>query len=191
MTRRTEELSKRRIVVGVDGSQASIDAVRWAAAQAQMTGAALDVVMTWAVPMAAYAYAAPMPTSYDLCPQSEQELGEIVQRVVGEFPGVEVSSTLIEGSAGQALVAAAVGADLLVVGSRGHGAVVGILLGSVSEYCVTHAGCPVVVVRHDKDRGLHKQAPVGSAVRQLDPTLRGVTNVLVAAQPGRQGPAVG
>jgi hypothetical protein len=69
--------------------------------------------------------------------------------------------------------------------------VVGILLGSVSEYCVTHAGCPVVVVRHDKDRGLHKQALVGSAVRQLDPTLRGVTNVLVAAQPGRQGPAVG
>jgi nucleotide-binding universal stress UspA family protein len=163
MAERTQGPDKGRIVVGVDGSQASMDAIRWAAAQAQTTGAALEAVLTWDLPMDAYA---PMPASYDVRSQSEQELCEIVQDIQDEFSGIDVSSTVIEGSAGRALVAAANGAELLVVGSRGHGAVVGILLGSVSEYCITHAGCPVVVVRHDKEGTSHKQGPVGSTARQ-------------------------
>ena len=67
-----------------------------------------------------------------------------------------------EGWAGRELLAAAEGADLLVVGSRGHGAVMGLLLGSVSEYCVTHASCPVVVVRHGRDEGAGEEGRMGT-----------------------------
>ena len=64
------------------------------------------------------------------------------------IPGVEVSAVVTEGDPARVLVAAAKDAHLLVVGSLAHGEIVGILLGSVSEYCTTHARCPVVVVHH-------------------------------------------
>jgi nucleotide-binding universal stress UspA family protein len=64
---------------------------------------------------------------------------------------VKVDGVVTEGPAGSVLVQAAEGADLLVVGSRGHGGFVGLLLGSVSQQCVTHAPCPVLVVRGTSD----------------------------------------
>jgi nucleotide-binding universal stress UspA family protein len=149
MTGTAEEHRKKKIVVGVDGSEASKDALRWAVGQAEATGAALEAVMTWEIPAAAYAV--PMSTGYDYGPQSKQELDEIIQEIRGEFPHIDVSGAVMEGLAGQVLLSVAEDADLLVVGSRGHGEVVGMLLGSVSEYCVTHATCPVVVVRHRKN----------------------------------------
>jgi nucleotide-binding universal stress UspA family protein len=166
MSGTAEQHRKGRIVVGVDGSEASKDALRWAAAQAEVTGAALEVVMTWVVHTAAYAYGVPMPTAYDFAPQSEQELDGIVQQTRGEFPRIEVSGSVIEGLAGPVLFSVAKDADLLVVGTRGHGAVVGVLLGSVSEYCITHATCPVVVVRHGTGTAVDKSEPVGSSVQR-------------------------
>jgi nucleotide-binding universal stress UspA family protein len=137
-----------RIVVGVDGSKASKDALAWAARQAQLTGARLQVIMTWHVPTAAYGAPIPLPTDYDFISDSEHELAQVIHEVLGDHPGVDVSAVVLEGHPATRLIEASAGAELVVVGSRGHGAFTGMLLGSVSEHCVSHASCPVVVVRH-------------------------------------------
>jgi nucleotide-binding universal stress UspA family protein len=137
-----------RIVVGVDGSDASRDALAWAARQAKLTGASLQVIMTWHVPTAAYGAPIPLPTDYDFIADSDHELAKVIHDVIGEHPGLEVAPEVLEGHPATRLIEASEGADLLVVGSRGHGAFTGMLLGSVSEHCVSHASCPVVVVRH-------------------------------------------
>jgi nucleotide-binding universal stress UspA family protein len=100
-------------------------------------------------------------------PQVEEQLERIISQVRREFPTVEISNVAREEWAGRALLAVAENADLLVVGSRGHGAVVGLLLGSVSEYCVTHARCPVVVIRHGKDAAVGGDAPAGPSSEAL------------------------
>ena len=137
-----------RIVVGVDGSEASKDALRWAIAEAERTGMSVEAIMTWEQATAAYQFGMPRPTEFGLGPYYDRALRGVVQEVAGEHPGVEVSAVVSEGDPAKVLVAAAKNAHLLVVGARGHGEIVGILLGSVSEYCTTHARCPVVVVHH-------------------------------------------
>ncbi len=137
-----------RIVVGVDGSEASRDALAWAGHQAELTGAALEVMMTWHVPIAAFGAQIPMPSDYDFIADSQRELAAVVHQVLGEQPAIGVSMVVVEGHPAVKLIESSVGAELLVVGSRGHGAFSGMLLGSVSEHCVAHASCPVVVVRH-------------------------------------------
>jgi nucleotide-binding universal stress UspA family protein len=167
MTGTAEKGHKGRIVVGVDGSAPSKEALRWAARQAQLTWTRVEAVTSWAVGSTAYAFPVPMPmpTAYDMGPAVEAQLNEVINQVRSEFPGIEISGVVRQGGAGGALIAAAEGADLLVVGSRGHGAVVGLLLGSVSEYCVTHAPCPVVVVRHGKDPVVATGTPVGASAQ--------------------------
>jgi nucleotide-binding universal stress UspA family protein len=75
-------------------------------------------------------------------------LDDLTRGVVGEVDGLDVRTRVIAGDAVSVLLEAAGGAQLLVVGSRGRGAFAGMLLGSVSDHCVRHAACPVVVVRH-------------------------------------------
>lgn len=75
----------------------------------------------------------------------------MVATLLAEHSRVEVQTQVIEGHAAPVLIAAARDAQLLVVGSRGHGAFAGMLLGSVSEHCTSHSPCPVVVVRHSRD----------------------------------------
>ncbi len=70
----------------------------------------------------------------------------------GAHPGVAIRNVVMEGPAGPCLVDYSAGADLLVIGSRGHGFVAGLLLGSVSEYCVSHAHCPVLVLREREQK---------------------------------------
>lgn len=152
-----------RIVVGVDGSEPSREALRWAVRQAEATGSSVEAIMTWQLPTAAYGFGMPMPTANDFAPYCDKALHDVVQEVAGEHPSVEVSEVVTEGDARQALVTAAHGADLLVVGSRGHGEVAGILLGSVSEYCTTHATCPVVVIRHGRDAAVRTREPATSS----------------------------
>jgi nucleotide-binding universal stress UspA family protein len=137
-----------RIVVGVDGSEASRNALAWAARQAELTGASLQAIMTWHVPTAAYGAPVPVPSDYDFIADSERELAKVAHEVLGEHPAIHVSLVVVEGHPATRLIEASVGAELLVVGSRGHGAFAGMLLGSVSEHAVSHASCPVVVVRH-------------------------------------------
>jgi nucleotide-binding universal stress UspA family protein len=136
--------SRRRIVVGVDGSGASRDALRWAAHQAQLTGASLEPVISWEI--APTFYPVPVPSGYDPASNAKDALNKTLDSVIGEPDGLDVVPVVVQGPAAPTLLRAAKGADLLVVGSRGHGPLVGMLLGSVSEQCVTQATCPVVVV---------------------------------------------
>lgn len=136
------------IVVGVDGSEASKDALRWAAGQAELTGATLNAMTAWDVPMGGYGLAIPVPLDLNLASDSRRVLDQAIAQTLGENGAAKVWTTVIEGHPAVELLKAAETAELLVVGSRGHGAFTGMLLGSVSEHCVSHSPCPVVVVRH-------------------------------------------
>lgn len=140
----------RRVVVGVDGSTTSGQAVDWAAEQAQLTGASLVLVAAWHVSAAAYGSwgTAPIPPSVDLdlAKYARETLDRVADEVEQRHPELGVVRRVVEGPPALVLLDEAQGADLLVVGSRGHGAFRGMLLGSVSQHCVTHARCPVVVM---------------------------------------------
>ena len=134
----------RRIVVGIDGSGPSLAAMEWAARQAEFTGSALETVIVWQVAMS---YGSAMPVA-DPGAEARKVLDSAVGDLQKAHPQVEIRSSVVEGIPAQVLVEASNDADLLVVGSRGHGEVAGLLIGSVSEHCVTHAHCPVLVMRH-------------------------------------------
>ncbi|MEV6940785.1 universal stress protein [Streptomyces sp. NPDC051172] len=141
----SDQVSSPLIVVGVDGSEASRAALRWAARQAGLTGAELRPVQAWRLPPT---YG--MPTDYsdvDFEKQARENLRRTLDETLGEHPGVPVAPQVVEGHPAAVLTEAARNADLLVVGSHGHGAFAGMLLGSVSHHCVHHATCPVTVVR--------------------------------------------
>jgi nucleotide-binding universal stress UspA family protein len=137
---------ERRIVVGVDGSASSKAALGWAIQQAKLTGAVVDAVIAWDYP-GTYGY--PAVTADEI--NYEQLAAEVVANTVAEVAGpaapAEVRPKVAHGNAAAVLLAAAAGADLLVVGSRGHGGFIEALLGSVSQHCVHHATCPVVIIR--------------------------------------------
>jgi nucleotide-binding universal stress UspA family protein len=131
------------IVVGVDGSAGSRDAVRWAAEQARLTGAELRTVATWRWPN----YVTRIPPGADPGADTLSTLQEVIAEIRTAFPDVPVSEHVVEGPGGPALLSQATDAALLVVGARGRAAYPGMLLGSVAEYCVRNGPCPVVVVR--------------------------------------------
>lgn len=133
------------IVVGVDGSEPSKEALRWAARQAEITGAKVQAVMAWEYPTS-FGWAPPYPTEFDPECDTHKALDAFVEEVLGTEPPVEVEAIVVEGHPATELLEAAKGAELLVVGSRGHGAFTGMMIGSVSQRCMTHASCPVMVV---------------------------------------------
>ncbi len=133
-------------MVGVDGSDGSKEALRWALAQARLTGTPVLAVITWGYP-AGFGWAPPYPDGFDPEGEARSELYRVIGEVAGSDAGVEVERLVVEGHPAPALVAASEGEAMLVVGSRGHGGFTGKLLGSVSDYCATHAHGPVVVVR--------------------------------------------
>lgn len=139
---------ERRIVAGVDGSPGGAAALRWALGEAALRRAALHAVHAWAPPT-------PMDPGFGLATVAPEEglregaeatLAAALDEVAGQAGEVPVRGEVVHGDAAPALLEAARGADLLVVGASGHGALVGALLGSVSQHCVRHAPCPVVVV---------------------------------------------
>jgi nucleotide-binding universal stress UspA family protein len=135
-----------RIVVGVDGSEVSKTALRWAARQAGYTGATLEAVIGWEYP-AFYGWAPAVPDDVDLGGLAEHALTEAIDEVFGPERPPRLVTRVVCRHPALALVEASEGADLLVVGSRGYGALADALLGSVSTYCVHHARCPVMVIR--------------------------------------------
>jgi nucleotide-binding universal stress UspA family protein len=140
----------QRVVVGVDGSEGSRLALVAAAEQAREHDATLTVLTTWAQPVTAGApgYAAyDWINEADLSAGAKQQQADVLTAVLGTDPALKVEQMVVEGHPAQQLVAAAEGADLVVVGSRGHGGFVGMLLGSVSQHVAAHASCPVLVVR--------------------------------------------
>jgi nucleotide-binding universal stress UspA family protein len=151
MTRETSgspepEVSPRRIVVGIDGSDASLDALDWAARQANLTHSTLEMIMTWDWPTT-YGWAMYFPEDYNPCEGMPEILSKATTELHTAYPDIEITSRVVQGHPAPLLVEASKGADLLVVGSRGHGEFVGMLIGSVSEYCATNAHCPVLVHR--------------------------------------------
>jgi nucleotide-binding universal stress UspA family protein len=138
------------IVAGVDGSPSSLSALRWAVRQAGLTGATVDAVISWHYPVSAGGYGwAPIGTgtAFDFKDIAEKVLENAIGTTHDPGSGVPVLARVVEGNAAQVLLDAADGADLLVVGSRGHGGFTEALLGSVSQHCVHYAHCPVVVIR--------------------------------------------
>lgn len=144
-----QQTAGRRIVVGVDGSPSSRTALSWAVRQAELTGATVEAVIAWHYPVMFGATPfAPMGwDDADFGGYAATVLGDAISQTIDPDSRVKVSSTVREGDPAQVLLDAAIGADLLVVGSRGHGGFTEALLGSVSQHCVHHARCPVVIVR--------------------------------------------
>jgi nucleotide-binding universal stress UspA family protein len=148
-----------KIVVGVDGSPSSRAALRWAVRQAVLTDGAVDAIMAWHVPVALTGYTW-APISADETDNLEEDARKMLDGVISDEvePADRHRVTALTGNGHPAdvLLQAAAGADLLVVGSRGHGTFADALLGSVSQYCVHHAHCPVLVIRgeprHAADR---------------------------------------
>jgi nucleotide-binding universal stress UspA family protein len=111
-----------------------------------MTATNLEIVMTWDWPMT-YGWAVPIPEGYDPEQDVQKALEKVGADVRAKHPNIEITARVLKGHPAPLLVEESKGADLLVVGSRGHGEFVGMVIGSVSEYCATNAHCPVLVNR--------------------------------------------
>ena len=138
-----------RIVVGVDGSTPSREALRWALSEARLRGASIRVVYAWKIPIYVANGLAPVaiPDPDALRDTARERLDSIVSEVAGGTTDVRIEQIAVEGAAAEILVEESKGANLLVIGSRGHGGFAGLLLGSVSQQCASHASCPVVIIR--------------------------------------------
>src|SRR5664279_3826159 len=130
------------VVVGVDGSEGSQRALRWAAEYARMSGAPLQAVMAWDMPTN---YG--MPAIYDDVDFTKDAEAKLEQTLAaaGDLPTLD--HRVEQGHPAAVLAAASKQAQLLVIGSHGHGVFAASLLGSVSHKCIQHAHCSVVVVR--------------------------------------------
>ena len=115
---------------------------------AKLTGASLQVIACWESPTTEVWE---IPPAFDSGDHARRSLEEQLAEVLGDGPGIDITLTVVEGQAAPVLLNAARGASLLVVGSRSHRGMTGRHLGSVSERCVTHAQCPVTVVRDGGD----------------------------------------
>ena len=136
-----------RIVVGVDGSDESIAALRWARREAALRNASLRAIHAWAYPTAVGFPTMRLVDIGVMRESSEALLADAIAKATADSPStVSVDAVVTEGSAAQALLDASEGADLLVVGARGHGGFLGLVLGSVANQVVHHATCPVVIV---------------------------------------------
>lgn len=137
-----------RIVVGVDGSEHARRALSWAAHEATLRGAEIHTLNAWTLPVFSEVTA---PTLAGMAQALEREAESILDTALAEAgldtdAGIVVKREVVRAPAARALLSAAHGAELLVVGTRGRGSFKGLLLGSVSQQCAHHSPCPVVVV---------------------------------------------
>lgn len=152
MDAKRQAAGPQRIVVGVDGSGASLEALRWAVAEARAHGGGdIRAVLVWEFPYSGLAtsmtpepYGLPGPAVYEQ--QARQRLESAIQ-AVGDTSAVQVHAELREGQPAAVLAELSGDADLVVVASRGHGGFAALLLGSVSAQVVRHSHCSVVVIR--------------------------------------------
>lgn len=137
-----------KIVVGIDGSEASQRALEWAASEARLRGAQLRVIHSWLDVFVDGYFTAPAIYEREAIEQAGQEvLDKALASIPDGSPELRVEGVLVHGQPEVVLLEEAKDADLLVVGSRGRGGFAGLLMGSVSQRVVHHAPCPVVVVR--------------------------------------------
>jgi nucleotide-binding universal stress UspA family protein len=140
-----------KIVVGIDGSDASNDALRWAVEDARARGAEVVALHAYEVPEAAPDAVPAPPVDLpaliaEVHDDAQQFVTRVVDEVVGNSVSVDVAPIAVEDGPAKALLDASRDADLLVVGSHGHG-LSGLFLGSVSLECAQHAACPVLIYR--------------------------------------------
>ncbi len=140
-----------KIVVGIDGSDASKDALRWAVEDARARGAEVVALHAYEVPVPAPDAAPAPPVDLpalvaEAHAHAQQLAAGVVEEVVGNTVTVDVAPIAVADAPAKALLDASRDADLLVVGSHGHG-LSGLFLGSVSLECAQHAACPVVIFR--------------------------------------------
>lgn len=131
------------VVVGVDGSEGARRALRWAATEARLRGAALRVVHAWS-------YLDQPEDTFDPAygeDDARRLLEEAIATLGTDGEGLEIERVTVCDLPTRGLLDAAAGADLIVVGARGLGGFEGLLLGSVSQQVANHAPCPVVIVR--------------------------------------------
>ena len=142
MTNGDEE--RKRIVVGVDGSRLSIEALWKARRLAAVLGCSLHVVTVWEYSIS---LAPPIPTeSWSPLVQAEHTLNDSVEEAFGTDIPAELHRTPLVGRPVELLIESSRGAEMLVVGNRGRGGFAGLLLGSVSSVLAAHARCPVLIV---------------------------------------------
>ena len=141
------------LVVGIDGSAASKAALAWAVEEARLRGCGVVALHAWQFPVLGFGgYAGtvvPLVTPEDLEKLANDTARETVEDVVGADLSVPVEVRVVQGHPAGVLLDAGSTADLLVLGSEGHGAFTGMLLGSVSMQVVHHAPCAVTIVRPD------------------------------------------
>jgi nucleotide-binding universal stress UspA family protein len=137
------------IVVGIDGSEASDAALAFALDEAKLRSLPLRIVCAWEIPAMEYAGAAFVPTP-DLAQSAERDADEALARAVAQLgpdPGIHIETAAIHGHPARVLVEQAEGATLLVVGTRGHGGLASLVLGSVSQAIAHHCPAPLAIVR--------------------------------------------
>jgi nucleotide-binding universal stress UspA family protein len=139
----------KTIVVGVDGSAHSHKALTWAAAEAEDHGAELVVLNVWEHTLPPPAGSVSVSERYvpDPSQRTAEDLVKEITEVLGEDPPVVIQPHVKQGNPAKVLIDQAADADLLVVGTRGHGGFRGLVLGSVSQHVAGYAKCPVAVVR--------------------------------------------
>ncbi|WP_406630971.1 universal stress protein [Amycolatopsis sp. WGS_07] len=147
--------SEQDIVVGADGSAGSAAAVRWALAEAEASDRTVAVLRAWTFDPLADLESAVARSYEEIAARYRRELDAVVARACPGADLARMRTAAIDGAPGPALVRASAGAAMLVLGSHGHGRMLRMLVGSVSEYCLRHARCPVVIVpvRSREERG--------------------------------------
>lgn len=133
---------RARVVVGVDGSGPSVGALRHAARLAQALDADLDAVTVWRLPPS---YPVGPVPGWSPVPGAQKALDSTVELAFGGTPPARMTAQLLEGPIARTLIDYSRDAQMLVVGSRGHGGFAGMILGSVSSACAEYAHCPVLV----------------------------------------------
>jgi nucleotide-binding universal stress UspA family protein len=139
--------SAPRIIVGVDGSEQSKQALRWAAQIAESMSAEIDAVAAWEYP---FTYGWPLPENWFPAAEMERVLDASVHEALGVRRPGGLRLVVCEGHPATVLLEHSAHATMVVVGSRGHGGFAGLLLGSVSAVVAEHANCPVLVVHGDR-----------------------------------------
>jgi len=147
-----------RIVVGVDGSAASVVALRTAARLAALTGASIDALGVWELSFAygygeAHAHGAGMQTGWSPEHDADKQLTATVDEAFGADRPAGLRTSLLSGNPAKRILEHAQGASLIVLGSRGHGPFAGLMLGSVSTKCAAAAPCPVLIVHARAEAG--------------------------------------
>lgn len=149
-----------RIVVAIDGSVSALNAARWAAAEAVARGRGLTLAHALVPPVMGGGFSIGLPPRLDILDTMREEAMTELGKIADGLEGDDITIEIQIGSASALMIQASESADLLVLGSRGHGGFKGLLVGSVGTQVASHAQCPTVILR-EQPRASANQVVVG------------------------------